>query len=76
MGSKLSWIINNLVNKKYLKVYRTVALVEDSTEKTQRSLAVHAPTFCYRIHLSESGVQKQTGNRAYSEINSKNTFLT
>lgn len=44
MGSKLSWIIDNLVNKKYLTVYTVVTLVEKSTEKTQKSLFPHAHT--------------------------------
>lgn len=44
MGSKLSWIIDNLVNKKYLTVYTVVTLVEESTEQTQKSLSPHAHT--------------------------------
>lgn len=78
MGSKLSWIIDNLVNKKYLTVYTVVTLVEESTEKTQKSLLPHTEVsypFSYRKHLSESGFWNQTGNRTYSETNSKNTFL-
>ena len=75
MGSKLSWIINNLVIKKCLKVYSVVSLScgRFYWEDPKVSLGTHMYThFTYREHLSKSGIQKQTGNRAYKETNSKN----